>query len=126
MGYACQKEPIDNKVFVERYLKGQWLVTQHIELDFKNSDTLRNDTTLLLPPDTVAFTTDFKFIKNTDTIAYAVDAMGENINFTTTPDSTWHIGYVRTAHFRLIYTRTETIGSDVYTYTLLKDFNKQP
>lgn len=117
IGYACKKEPIDSKLFVERYLVGtaKWPIQSYVRLTLKNNDTLVKDTAAL---DTVIFNSDLKFIKGDTAVGFTIDDTGKNITFNTQPDSTWQITYLRTASFKLIHERKETVGSDVMTYKI--------
>ncbi|MNK25898.1 hypothetical protein D3C87_442280 [compost metagenome] len=128
IGYACKKEPVDSKIFVERYLAGQWPIKTYVLLEYKNGTVLSNDTILPIPNDTakvrVKYTADMTFIKNGDTIKYDIDAEGKNITFATTPDSTWSISYLRTNYFKIVHTRQETIGTDVHKYVIEQEFSK--
>jgi len=126
IGYSCKKEPVDSKLFVERYLTGKWPLRLEIKTTIKNdSDTLSfPDTTVFTPADTTSFTSDLKFIRKAAAVNFAVDAAGENIKFSSTPDSTWHIAYMRTNYFKLVYIRKETVGSDVTSYIIERDFRR--
>lgn len=126
IGYACKKEPVDPKLFVERYLEGRWPLRLQIETVIKNgSDTITlSDTTEFLPIDTTLFTNDLKFIRGADTVGYTIDATGENISFSAPLDSTWNIEYLRKTSFKLVYIRKETSGADVISYITERDFSK--
>jgi len=130
IGYACKKEPVDSKIFVERYLIGQWPIKTYVKLDLKNGDTLVNDT-LDLTPDSdtakvrVRYTEDLNFIKGSQSVKYTIDAEGKNITFSTTPDSTWTIAYLRNNYFKIVHTREEKVGVDVFKYVIEQEFSKQ-
>ena len=126
IGNACKKEPVDSKLFVENYLMGKWPLRAQIETIIKNSnDTISpSDSTIFVPIDTTEFTEDFKFIRGVNMVDFTVDATGENITFSTAPDSTWNIGYLRNTGFKLVYIRKETIGADVISYITERDFSK--
>lgn len=126
IGYACKKEPVDSKIFVEKYLVGRWPLKFEIETVIKNgSDTITpSDTTKFLPADTTLFTNELKFIRGVDTVSYTIDATGENIAFSTPLDSTWNIEYLRKTSFKLVYIRKETSGADVISYITERDFSK--
>ncbi|SOD15466.1 hypothetical protein [Pedobacter xixiisoli] len=130
IGYACKKEPVDSKLFVERYLVGQWPIKTYVRLEYKNGiiDSSKIDTILPIQNDTskvrVKYTEGMTFIKNGDTIKYSIDADGKNINFATTPDSTWTISYLRNNYFKITHTRQETIGTDVHKYVIEQEFSK--
>lgn len=124
IGYSCKKEPVDSKLFVERYLVGKWPLRLEIKRTVTNSTASLPDTTTFTPADTTTFTSDLKFIRRATTIDFTVDATGENIKFSSTPDSTWHIEYLRKDYFKLVYTRKETVGSAVTTYITERDFRK--
>ena len=129
VGYACKKDPVDSKIFVERYLTGQWPIRTYVELEYKNDALVRNDTLLpVTSTDTakvrVKYTADMFFIKTGDTIKFAIDSAGKNITFSTTPDSTWAISYLRNNYFKIVHTRQETIGADVHKYVIEQEFAK--
>lgn len=130
IGYACKKEPVDSKLFVERYLIGQWPIKTYVTLEYKNGVIIESkiDTILPIQDDTakvrVRYTEGMNFIKNGDTVKYSIDADGKNINFATAPDSTWAIAYLRNNYFKIVYTREETIGSDVHRYVIEQEFAK--
>lgn len=128
IGYSCKKEPVDSKLFVERYLVGQWPIKTYVMLEYKNGTILSNDTILPIPNDTakvrVKYTEGMTFIKNGDTVKYGIDAEGKNITFTTAPDSIWSISYLRNNYFKIVHTREETIGTDVHRYVIEQEFAK--
>lgn len=126
IGYACKKEPIDSKLFVERHLVGIWPLRVQIETIIKNNnDTISpSDSTVFTPIDTTAFTSDLKFIRGTNVVDFMVDPTGENITFVSSPDSTLNIAYLRKTSFKLIYTRKETVGTDVISHIIERDFSK--
>lgn len=126
VGYACKKEPVDSKLFVEKYLVGEWPLKFEIKTAIQNgNDTIsHSDTTKFTPADTTTFTSDLKFIRGTNAVNFSVDATGENITFTSAPDSIWHIGYLRKTSFKLIYIRKENVGNDVISYITERDFAK--
>lgn len=124
IGYSCKKEPVDSKLFVERYLTGKWPLRLEIKRTTTGSTASLPDTTTFTPADTTTFTSDLKFIRRATAIDYAVDATGENIKFSSAPDSTWHIEYLRTGYFKLVYIRQETVGNVVTTYITERDFRK--
>jgi len=132
IGYSCEKEPVDSKLFVERYLIGRWYVNTYVELEVTNNnkDTTRRDTIYqVISSDTsriwVRYTEDKKFISGTDTVAFSIDDKGLNINYETTPDSTWNMPYVRTNYFKTVFTRTETVGTDIKKYIIEQELKKQ-
>lgn len=132
IGYSCEKEPVDSKLFVERYLIGRWYVNTYVELEVTNNnkDTTRRDTIYqVISSDTsriwVRYTEDKKFIRGTDTVAFSIDDKGLNINYETTPDSTWNMPYVRTNYFKTVFTRTETVGTDIKKYIIEQELKKQ-
>lgn len=132
IGYSCEKEPVDSKLFVERYLIGRWYVNTYVELEVTNNnkDTTRRDTIYqVISSDTsriwVRYTEDKKFIRGTDTVAFSIDDKGLNINYKTTPDSTWNMPYVRTNYFKTVFTRTETVGTDIKKYIIEQELKKQ-
>ena len=129
IGYSCEKEPVDSKLFVERYLIGRWYVNTYVELEISNKDTISKDTTYkVISSDTsriwVRYTEDKKFISGTDTVAFSIDDKGLNINYKTTPDSTWTISYLRNNYFKIVHTREETIGTDVRKYVIEQEFSR--
>lgn len=126
VGYACKKEPVDSKVFVEKYLVGQWPLRLQLTTVIKNGkDTITpTDTLKFNPADTTFFTNNFRFVRGADSVNFAVDTNGENITFSTTPDSTWYIGYLRRTNFKLVYVRKENVGNDVISYITERDFAK--
>lgn len=123
---ACKKEPVDSKVFVEKSLVGNWPLILQVETVLKNGkDTISpSDSLKFTVADTTTFTADLKFIRKTTSVNFAIDNLGENITFSTTPDSIWHIGYLRKSSFKLVYTRKETVGTDVLYYITERDFSK--
>ena len=127
MGYACKKEPVNQKLFVERYLTGtdftRWPIQSYVRLELKNTDTLVKDS-IDLPVDTAIFKTNLKFIKGTDTLGFSIDETGDNITFSTQPDSTWRIDYLRTSTFKLVHERKENVGTDVMVYKIEQVFKK--
>lgn len=127
IGYACKKEPVDSKLFVEQYLTGsdftRWPIQSYVKLEFKNSDTLVKDT-IDLAIDTAIFHRDLQLIRGTLVVGFNVDAAGENITFATQPDSTWKIDYVRPNTFKLVHERRETVGTDVMTFKIEQIFKK--
>lgn len=124
IGYSCKKEPLDSKLFVERYLTGKWPLRLEIKRTITGSTASAPDTTTFTPADTATFTSDLKFIRRATAIDFSVDATGENIKFSSSPDSTWHIEYLRTGYFKLVYTRQETVGSTVTSHIIERDFRK--
>lgn len=124
IGYACKKEPVDSKLFVERYLIGKWPLRMEISSTITNGTASPRDTTTFNPTDTTSFTSELKFTRRATTVDFTVDAAGENIKFSTTPDSTWHIEYLRTGYFKLVYTRKETVGNNVVSHVIERDFRK--
>ncbi len=130
IGYSCKKEPVDSKIFVEKYLVGRWYVNTYVELELTNNDTTHKDTLYqIVAGDTarrwVRYTAAQKFVRNTDTVSFAIDEKGENITFAASPDSTWFIPYVRPNYFKTVFTRKETSGTDVKRYILEQEFRKQ-
>ncbi|WP_113663770.1 hypothetical protein [Pedobacter nanyangensis] len=124
IGYACKKEPVDSKLFVERYLIGKWPLRMEISSTITNGTASPRDTTTFNPTDTTSFTSELKFTRRATTVDFTVDAAGENIKFSTSPDSTWHIEYLRTGYFKLVYTRKETVGNNVVSHIIERDFRK--
>lgn len=129
IGYACKKEPIDSKIFVERYLTGQWPIKTYVLLEYKNGTLIKNDTILpVTSTDTskvrVKYTADLQFIKTGDTVKFAIDSAGKTITFATTPDSTWTIAYLRNNYFKITHTRQQNIGTDVHKYVIEQEFSK--
>lgn len=124
IGYSCKKEPLNSKLFVERYLTGKWPLRAEIRSTITNSISSPRDTITFTPADTTTFTSDLKFIRRATTMDFAIDETGENIKFSSTPDSTWHIEYLRTGYFKLVYTRQETVGSTVTSHIIERDFRK--
>lgn len=124
IGYACKKEPVDSKLFVERYLIGKWPLRMEISSTITNGTASPRDTTTFNPTDTISFTSELKFTRRATTVDFTVDAAGENIKFSTSPDSTWHIEYLRTGYFKLVYTRKETVGNNVVSHVIERDFRK--
>lgn len=124
IGYACKKDPVDSKLFVERYLQGNWPLRAEIKSTITNDTSGRRDTTTFTPADTTSFTSDFRFIRRGTSVNFAVDSIGENIKFSSTPDSTWHIEYLRTGYFKLVYTRKEKVGSNEISHVIERDFRK--
>lgn len=124
IGYSCKKEPVDSKLFVERYLTGKWPLRAEIKSTITNSISSPRDTTTFTPIDTTTFTSDLKFIRRAAAVDFTVDATGENIKFSSSPDSTWHIEYLRTGYFKLVYTRKETVGNNVISHIIERDFRK--
>lgn len=124
MGYSCKKEPIDSKLFVEHYLQGKWPLRLEIKTITRNDTVGRPDTTTFTPADTTVFTSDLKFTRRATSVDFAVDATGENIKFSSKPDSTWHIEYLRTGYFKLVYTHKETIGTNIILHKIERDFRK--
>jgi hypothetical protein len=125
--FACEKVPVDSKIFVERYLTGtdftRWPIQSYVKLELKGKDTLLKDT-IDLTIDTAIFNTNSKYIKGTDTVNFAVDAAGENITFSTKPDSTWHIEYLRNSSFKLVHQRGETVNGITTNYKIEQIFKK--
>lgn len=114
IGYACQKEPVDPKVFVAQQLEGVWLINSRVNINIKNiNDTILNDTTFYLPVDTVAYTADGKYYRANTLVDFSIDAAGENITYQTTTPDVWHIKFVRNKSIGLIKTKTENIGPDI-------------
>lgn len=128
IAYSCKKEPLDSKLFVERYLVGQWPIKTYVLLEYKNGTMLSNDTILPIANDTAKvrakYTEGMTFIKNGDTVKYTIDADGKNITFATAPDSTWAISYLRNNYFKIVHSRQETIGTDVHRYVIEQEFAK--
>ncbi len=124
IGYSCKKEPVNSKLFVERYLTGKWPLRIEIKTTIKNDTAGRPDTTTFTPADTTTFTSDLKFIRRATAVDFTIDATGENIKFSSTPDSTWHIGYLRTGYFKLVHTRKEIVGTNVILHVIERDFRK--
>jgi len=130
VGYACKKEPVDSKVFMEKYLLGRWYINTYVEMEITNNDTTHLDTLYAVSTsDTsriwVSYTEDKQFIKGASTVPFAVDEKGESITFSTNPDSTWFMPYVRTRYFKLAHIRKETVGSDIHQYIIEQEFRKQ-
>jgi len=124
IGYSCKKEPVDSKLFVERYLTGKWPLRVEIKSTITGSVSSPRDTTTFTPADTTTFTSDLKFIRRATSVNFVVDSIGENIKFSSAPDSTWHIEYLRTNYFKLVYTRKETVGNTVILHVIERDFRK--
>jgi len=124
IGYSCKKEPVDSKLFVERYLQGNWPLRLEIRSTITNSISSPRDTITFTPADTTSFTSDLRFIRRGTSVNFAVDSIGENIKFSSAPDSTWHIEYLRTGYFKLVYTRKETTGTTVISHVIERDFRK--
>lgn len=126
IGYACKKEPVDSKLFVERYLTGKWPLKLQITMVIKNNtDTIvPSDSTLFTTPNDTGFTETQQFIRGTSVVNFNIDAEGENITFAATPDSTWHIEHARKNSFKIIYTRKETVGTDIIDHVLTREFNR--
>lgn len=124
IGYSCKKEPVDSKLFVERYLTGKWPLRAEIKSTITNNISSPRDTTTFTPADTTTFTSDLKFIRRATAVDFTIDATGENIKFSSTPDSTWHIEYLRTGYFKLVYTRQETVGTTITSHIIERDFRK--
>jgi hypothetical protein len=124
--YACKKEPVDSKNFVEKSLIGSWQVRYQILTVIKNgNDTIApSDTALISPIDTVYFTKTLKYVKRSDSVNFAADELGEKITFKTSPDSTWMIDYFRKTSFKLVHVRKENIGADEISYITERDYIK--
>lgn len=125
--FACEKVPVDSKIFVERYLTGtsftKWPIQSYVKLQLKGKDTLVKDT-IDLAIDSAIFNINSKYIRGTDTVNFAIDQAGENITFSTKPDSTWHIEYLRTSTFKLVHQRNETINGVTTNYKIEQIFRK--
>ena len=122
--FSCKKPPVDSKVFVERYLEGAWQIKATVFLDQLNGDTLRNDS-LILQYDTVAFTRDSQFWRMNSLVPFSVDETGENMKFSTLPDSTWHIDYMKKNEFRLLISKSDTLSTGIYDYRIYRIFAKR-
>jgi hypothetical protein len=114
--YACKKEEINNQEFVQEHFIGKWPLKSHVEITLKNGDTLKKDTILFSPIDTLLFTAEGKYTKRNVSANYAIDADGENLNISTAPPINWKIKFLRNTSIILTQTRTEKIGSDTFTY----------
>ncbi|WP_461788513.1 hypothetical protein [Pedobacter sp.] len=125
--YACEKVPVDSKIFVERYLTGtsftRWPIQSYVKLELNGKDTLAKET-IDLAIDTAIFNINSKYIRGTDTVNFAVDQAGENITFSTKPDSTWHIEYLRNSSFKLVHQRNETVNGVTTNYKIEQIFRK--
>lgn len=121
--YACKKEVIDTQEFVKNHVIGKWPLKKHIEITFKNGDTILNDTTyysktdtLLLPIDTVIFTADGKYTQKDTTYNYSIYANGDSLSITTSPPTKWNIKFLRLYSIILAQEKTKKIGSDTFIY----------
>lgn len=127
LAFACEKVPVDSKVYVERYLSGpeftRWPIRSYVKLTIKKTDTLVKDT-IDLAIDTAIFNKNLQFIRGNNVVNFNVDAAGENITFSTKPDSTWHIDYLRSSSFKLSHERRETVNDVVTTYKIEQVFRR--
>jgi hypothetical protein len=122
--YACKEEEINDQQFVQNYFVGRWPVKARIAINVKNGDTILNDTTLYAPidtlgdkMDTVAFTSDGKYIKNGDTLSnYSIDGTGDNISYSNDLMGTWNIKFLRLKSIILTQEKTEKKGPDTFLY----------
>lgn len=125
--FSCEKVPVDSRIFVERFLTGKdftkWPIQSYVKLELKGKDTVHKET-IDLAIDTVIFNTNSKYIRGTDTVNFSVDAAGENITFSTKPDSTWHIEYLRTSSVKLVHQRSETANGVTTNYKIEQVFKK--
>lgn len=114
--YACKKEVVSDQEFVQKRFIGKWPLKSHIEIEIKNGDTLTWDTTLYSPIDTLFFTADGKYTKGNVSANYSIDAAGEHLTISTTPEVNWLIKHLRNTSIVLSQSRTETIGTDKIVY----------
>ncbi len=126
IGYACQKEPTDPKFFVENYLIGKWPLKLQVATVIKNAaDTITpSDSTVFVTPNETGFTEKQQFFRGTSVVNFNIDATGENITFSGSPDSTWHIEYARKNTLKIVYTRKETVGIDIMSHVLTREFSR--
>ncbi len=117
LGYACKKEPVDPKIFVERSLQGIWLIKSKVMITVKNTnDTILKDTLSYLPVDTVAYTADGKYYRHNTLVNFTIDAIGENITYQTPTLDVWHIEFMRNKSVGLTKMTTLNIGTDTFKY----------
>ena len=126
IGYACKKEPVDPKLFVENYLIGKWPLKLQVATVIRNvADTITpSDSTVFVTPNETGFTEKQQFVRGTSVVNFNIDATGENITFSGSPDSTWHIEYARKSSFKIIYTRKEPAGTDIISHVLTREFSR--
>ncbi len=118
--YACKKETLNDHDFVQKHFIGKWPLKSRVLLTIKNKDTTIRDTTRFSPIDTLIFGADGKYTQGLTAGSYAIDEKGENLTFTpttmpTTP-ITWRIEFLRQTSIILVQRKTETIGTDQFTY----------
>jgi|GEM_PF-1308160 len=114
--HACKKETLTDHDFVQKHFIGKWPLKSRVLLTIKNKDTIVRDTTRFSPIDTLVFTADNKYTKGLISADYTIDEKGENLTIATTPAVTWHIEYLRQTSIILVQRRSETIGTDQFTY----------
>ncbi|MES2416944.1 MAG: hypothetical protein V4541_02090 [Bacteroidota bacterium] len=120
---ACKKEEVNTQEFVKNHIIGKWPLKARTETTYKD-DIIISDTTFKYPPtdtstapvDTLLFTADGKYTKKGVTVNYTIDASGEQINYDTSPPSSWKIKYLRNTSIILTQERTEKIGTANFRY----------
>ena len=114
--YACKEEEVNSQEFVQKHFIGKWPLKAHIEITVKNKDSIKKDTTLFSPIDTVLFTSDGRYSIGNIAANYSIDIAGENLSITTTPPTNWKIKFLRNTSIILSRERTEKVGNDTFTY----------
>lgn len=98
--FACTKEEIDAKVFVQQKIIGTWPLKYRIQSTYHNEILKRRDTLNTgLQVDTLVFDANGTFVKRYRTIlttgSYSIDETASNITFAGPPELTQKISFVR-------------------------------
>jgi len=122
--YACKKEEVTDQQSAQAKLVGRWPLKYRIRT-VTNGFTIKMDSTLYSPVDTLVFTADGKFVKQNKTIiasgTYTIDEAGENITFSGSPALTQKLNYVRVNTIGLLVSEATTTQGGVKVNTLIID-----
>jgi len=119
---ACKKTEENPQQVVQSQILGKWPLKYRVRTVTTNRFTVKLDTTIYNPVDTMIFADDgTASIKRNSTIistsTYAIDATGENITFTGTTTTTQKFTFVRPTSIGLFISdnTTNVSGNEVRT-----------
>ncbi len=109
--YACKKEELTDQQAAQQKILGRWPLKYRIRT-IQNGFTIKVDSTLYSPVDTLIFTDDGKYKKMNKTVIssgnYSIDEKGENITFSGTPALTQKLSYIRVTTIGLLVSEVST------------------
>lgn len=126
--YACKKEVLTDKQAALQQLVGRWPLKYSIRA-VDDGDTIKKDTTIYNPIDTLVFSADGTYVRSNKTVIqsgkYSIDDAGEGITFIGTPSLTQKFDYIRTSTIGLVVSdATVTTGASKVRTIIIDELSK--